>query len=172
MPVVGWAYRGARAGVYKAKGNDAEVRNSLSFDLADELNPIKHTTNCIRACVNMTTDYSTGIWIGRAGFADGKVPISCSLLPGVSVEHWVVMINGKIFEVMDKKTATSMVVESKRDTSGLQWTLVDGNKCSKSEQQLEDKMNWIGNNYGYDLVNAGERKLNCQGFCIHMIAYA
>ena len=82
------------------------------------------------------------------------------------------MINGTIYEVVGKDNETSMKVASKQDTSGLQWTLVDGKNSPKSDQQLEDKMNWIGSNYGYNFLNEGEKKLNCQGFCMHMLAFA
>ena len=115
----------------------AEVRNSAHCDIVDQINPVRQATNLYRGCKNMTTDYGTGIWIGRAGVGDGKCFISCSLNPGVSAEHWAIMINGTIYEVVGKDTETRMKVASKRNTSGLQWTLLDGNNCPKSNQQLD-----------------------------------
>ena len=50
--------------------------------------------------------------------------------------------------------------------------LIDDDNSPKSHQQLEDKMNSLGNSYTYQAVNVGGDKMNCQGFCFHMCAFA
>ena len=100
VPVLGWAYRGVRAGVYYAKGNKQEVKNSCNFDLSSELNIIKKGANIGKGIAACTTNYSKGIWIGRRPL--GYSPVKITGIPNYSLEHWAVMINGRIYEVLGK----------------------------------------------------------------------
>ena len=166
------AYRVARAGAYAAAGNSAEATSSLNVDIAAEINPIKRVTNVTKGIIAMGTSYAKGIWIGRAALGSGAAVLSCSLGPNYSVEHWAILINGTVYEVVGKLGNTAMQVVSKSNTAGMEWILIDGTDSPKSKWELEDKMQSLGRSYGYALVNAGVKKLNCQTFCLHMLAYA
>ena len=87
--------------------------------------------------------------------------------------HWAIMINGRIYEGLSlRDDGTKMKVACTTSTDGYQWTLIDDDNSPKSHQQLEDKMNSLGNSYTYQAVNVGGDKMNCQGFCFHMCAFA
>ena len=83
------------------------------------------------------------------------------------------MINGRIYEALSKRDdGTKMKVALTTNTNGYQWFLIDSGNSPKSNQQLEDKMNSLGNSKTYQVVNVGGDKMNCQGFCCHMLAFA
>ena len=82
----------------------------MAVDLASEINPIKKVVNIGKSVASFTTNYDTGIWVGKRPLASGNAMVSLSVSPNYSVEHWAIMINGTVYEVLGKNAGGGMQV--------------------------------------------------------------
>ena len=132
IPLVGPLTKVISAPIIASQGAREDSEYIRRFDVAD-LNPIKNIGDLTRHIIGATKDYDEGIWLGKRPLAGQH--FGMSIVPGVDLYHYAIMINGWLYHVQSDDQGVTFRVDIECSESMIRtftWYPTDFTKCYKS----------------------------------------